>query len=389
MNIVSFQNRGLIDMRAVRTFGVSAKGCDNPIGFFGTGMKYAIAICLRLGCKVTLYRGKERFDFATANIAVRNSDFRIVTMNDEEIGFTTDLGKTWEPWQAFREIYCNALDEGGSVIDGYADAIDDYTTIVITGQAFYSAYLERDHIVLSAAPRWSASRVQIHERRNAFGYYRGIRAGKLEHQCELTYNVLSNLDLTEDRTLKNVYQFYSAIREAIITSDDETLISRFLTTASDSFEARLDLQCWTDPSETFLRTVERVGFRNCANPSALKLYKKHRRCELTPDAAPLNRVEEIQLTRAIRFCEWAGYRMNDYPIVVTSDLEDRVWGRAYEWKNYLNRSAFMAGTKIVAGTLIEEYIHLRHGLLDESRDLQNHLLNALVSMGELAKGEPL
>lgn len=389
MNAISFRNRSLINLRAVRTFGVSAKDCDNPIGFFGTGLKYAIAICLRLKCKVTLYRGTERYDFATTDVDVRNSSFRVVTMNGEELGFTTDLGKTWEPWQAFREIYCNTTDEDGSIIEGYADPLPEHTTIVLTGDAFYSAYLERDQIVLTASPRWTAPRVHIHDRPSAFGYFRGIRAARLEHPCEMTYNVLSNLDLTEDRTLKNIYQFYSAVRDAVLTSEDETLISRFLQAPSGSFESRLDLDIWTDPSEVFLRTIEKVSFRHCTNNSALKVYKKHRRCVLTPDKAPLNRVEEIQLKRAIRFCEWAGYRMSDYEIVVTADLDDNVWGRAYEERIYLNRSAFMAGTKIVAGTLIEELIHLRHSLRDESRELQNHLLNALVSMGELAMGEPL
>ena len=99
MSAVSFRNRGLIDLRAVRTFGVSAKECENPIGFFGTGLKYAIAICLRLNCKVTLWRGTERYDFATREAEMRNATFRVITMNGEELSFTTDLGKTWEPWQ--------------------------------------------------------------------------------------------------------------------------------------------------------------------------------------------------------------------------------------------------------------------------------------------------
>ncbi len=389
MNTVSFQNAGLIDMRAVRTFGVSAKDCENPIGFFGTGLKYAIAICLRHSCKVTLYRGLERFDFSTQAVEVRNAGFRIVTMNGEELGFTTDLGKTWEPWQAFREVYCNTTDESGSIIDGVAEPTPDHTTIVIAGPAFYGAYLERDQIALSAAPRWSTPRVQVHDKENRFGYFRGIRAARLEHFCMMTYNVLSNLDLTEDRTLKNIYQFYAAVRDAVLTSEDEDFISRFLRAPSDSFEARLGLDAWTTPSEAFLRTMEVVTFRYCTNNSALRVYKKHRRCEIQPDSTPLNRIEQIQLERATRFCKWSGYRVDDYEIVVTSDLEDNVWGRAYEGRIYLNRTAFMAGTKIVAGTLIEEYIHLRHGLRDESRELQNHLLNALVSMGELAVGEPL
>jgi hypothetical protein len=49
----------------------------------------------------------------------------------------------------------------------------------------------------------------------------------------------------------------------------------------------------------------------------------------------------------------------------------------------------MVGTKTVAGTLIEEFIHLKHGLADESRDLQNFLLDRLVSLGEEMQGAPL
>lgn len=389
MNVVSFRNRGLIDLRSVRTFGVSAKENDNPIGFFGTGLKYAIAICLRLGCTVTLYRGLERIEFATSEVAIRNGEFRIVTMNGEEIGFTTDLGKTWEPWQAYREIHCNTTDEGGEIIDGAAEPLEGHTTIVVKGAPIYGAYLERSQIILTAPPRWTSGRVEIHERHGTYGYYRGIRAGKLERPSVMTYNVQSNLDLTEDRTLKNVYQFYSAIRDALLSSQNSEFISRFLQAPSDSFEATLDLDGWTTPGELFLSTLEAVSFRRCSNNSALRVYKKHRKCVLVPDSAPLNRIEEIQLRRATEFCTWAGYRLEDYDIIVTADLEEHIWGRAYEGRIYLNRSAFQAGTKIVAGTLIEEYIHLKHHLRDETRDLQNHLVNALVSMAELARGEPL
>jgi hypothetical protein len=47
--IVVFENPGEIDAAAIRTFGVSVKEGENPIGFFGTGLKYAIAILLRTG----------------------------------------------------------------------------------------------------------------------------------------------------------------------------------------------------------------------------------------------------------------------------------------------------------------------------------------------------
>ncbi|HEX2600090.1 MAG TPA: hypothetical protein VHL05_15025 [Terriglobales bacterium] len=389
MNTVSFQNRGLIDLRAVRTFGVSAKDCSNPIGFFGTGLKYAIAICLRLGGSITLWRGMDRVDFATSDVSIRNADFRVVTMNGDELGFTTDLGKTWEAWQAFREIYCNTMDEGGSVQDGEAEPLADHTTIVVRGGAFYGAFLERDQIVITAQPKFSTPRVRVHDRGGQYAHFRSIRVAKLEHAALMTYDVLSGIELTEDRTLKSVYQYYAAIREMIVGSDDADLISRFLQAPEGYMETRIDLDCWTTPSPTFMQVVESLTFRRVTNRTALDLYRKHNKTTIEPDAVPLNKIERMQLDRAIEFAEWAGYAVNDYEIVVTNDLGEDKLGMAYEGKIYLNRVAFANGTKIVAGTLIEEFIHLRHELSDESRELQNHLLNALVGMGELARGEPL
>lgn len=386
---VSFINRGLIDLRAVRTFGMSAKETENPIGFFGTGLKYAIAVCLRLGCRVTLWRGAERYDFDTGHAELRGTSFKLVRMNGEELAFTTELGKTWEIWQAFRELYCNALDEGGSVYGSEAEHAEDHTTVVVHGEAFHAAYEARESIVLQAAPQWRTPRVEIHQRHCHYGFYRGIRATQLQQHAVHTYNVLKNLDLTEDRTVKNVYAFNNAVRDAVIESQDADLIRAFLRAPAGSFESSLDLDGWTTPSEMFLAVVGDLGFRECTNQSAFKLFKKHRKTVLSPDATPLNKIEAIQLQRATRFCEFMGYKVGEYEVVVTSDLEENTLGRAYEGRIFINRSAFAMGTKMVAGTLIEEYIHLRHKLDDESRALQNHLLNALVSMGEIAMGEPV
>lgn len=389
-NAVSFINRGLIDMHAVRVLGVSVKEGDNPIGFFGTGLKYAIAICLRLGCTVTIYRGFDKYEFGTAEIKVRGAGFRLVTLNGAELGFTTELGKTWEAWQAFRELYCNVLDEGGSVHDGEVDAAEEHTLVVVSGAPIHKAYIERDNIVLQGNPQWVTQQAQVFARVSGFAYYRGVRVAQLQQPAALTYNVTQALDLTEDRTIKNIYAYHGAVRDAVLHSNDASFIRAFLKATTGSYESGLDLDnTWSTPGELFLSMVDELGFRECTNNSAFKVFKKHRRSVLQPDPTPLNKVEEIQIGRARRFCEFMGYKVAEYDIVITADLEESTLGRAYEGRIYINRSAFARGTKIVAGTLIEEYIHLRHKLADESRGLQDHLLNALVSMGELAMGEPV
>ena len=56
---VYFANAGLIDLDVIRIMGVSVKTKDNPIGYFGTGLKFALSTLLRSGHKVTLLRDIE------------------------------------------------------------------------------------------------------------------------------------------------------------------------------------------------------------------------------------------------------------------------------------------------------------------------------------------
>ena len=49
-----FTNPGIIDPRSISTFGVNAKASTNPIGHFGTGLKYAIATILRNDGSITI-----------------------------------------------------------------------------------------------------------------------------------------------------------------------------------------------------------------------------------------------------------------------------------------------------------------------------------------------
>src|SRR6185437_6468608 len=110
---VVFENRGEIDPIAIRTFGVSVKESENPIGFFGTGLKYALAILLRTKHRITIQSGERVLHVGTREAVVRGERFDLITLDGEPLGFTTQVGKTWAVWMAYRELYCNARDEGG------------------------------------------------------------------------------------------------------------------------------------------------------------------------------------------------------------------------------------------------------------------------------------
>jgi len=56
---------------------------------------------------------------------------------------------------------------------------------------------------------------------------------------------------------------------------------------------------------------------------------------------------------------------------------------------YIAKKSFDQGTKMLAGTIIEEHCHIQLGYLDMTREFQNYLLDRLVSLGEMLWKKPL
>src|SRR5438874_563649 len=100
-----FTNPGTLEIELVKLLGVSVKEGTDPIGFFGTGLKYAMATALRLGGRMIIITGGETYEVGGKPIRLRDKEFVQVTLNGEELGFTTELGKQWEPWMVVRELY--------------------------------------------------------------------------------------------------------------------------------------------------------------------------------------------------------------------------------------------------------------------------------------------
>lgn len=390
MKTVSFQNKGLIDHVSIRTFGVNVKENPASIGFFGTGLKYAIAILLRNGCKIDIYRGMEWISFSTKTETIRGKDFELVCMNGEPMGFTLELGKTWELWQAFRELYCNTLDERGETYSGHATLEEDCTTVIVTGEAFYAEYMARDKIVLSTEPQYVLSDLEIHDNPSVNAHFQGIRVMQLDRPSIFTYNVLGEFDLTEDRTAKTPAQLRHRVCKAVVQGKDKDLIERFLCAPEETYEAKMDVEWHQTPSDEFMQVVAALPFKHITNASALSVYRRHVRENKCPDSVDaLTNIEEQQLKKAIDFCHGMQFPVDKFPISVTEDLQDKCLGMAYGRQIYVARRTFMMGTKMVASTLIEEYLHIEKDFVDCTYPLQNYLFEMLVSLGEQLKGEPL
>jgi hypothetical protein len=394
--MILFENPGEIDIAAISTFGVSVKEGESPIGFFGTGLKYALAILLRNGHRITIWSGLDKYEFATETTAIRGQSFEIVTMNSERLGFTTQVGKTWEMWMAYRELYCNARDEYGeaSSVKDVPEPREGFTQIVVAGDEFEAVHSARWQYFIDEAPDIEIEKMQVWTRPSLGFFYRGVRIMKFTRQAMFTYNDTSKLDLTEDRTAKEQWSVFHRIARAMLQSSDEGMLRRALSATDEWMEHQLDFHGWGTPaSPVFLKVVGQLANAGTKdlNQTALKVWQEAHPKEFKPREVEMTAVQQETLTRALAFCGKIGFRIDgEYPILIVESLGQDVLGQALDEKIYIAERTFqMGGTKQVVSTLIEEFVHLRYGYNDCERPMQNFLFEKMVSLGEELVGEPV
>ena len=79
----------------------------------------------------------------------------------------------------------------------------------------------------------------------------------------------------------------------------------------------------------------------------------------------------------------------EYPVVFTEYLGEGILGMAKNETIYISRLTLNQGTKMLAGTLMEEYFHLKYKLQDCTYTMQNFLIDRIMTIGEELIGEPL
>ena len=382
---VSFQNPGLIDPRCISTIGVSVKEGENPIGFFGTGLKYAIAIILRGGGRISIWRGMDELHFDTATASIRGKDFSVVRMNGIELGFTADLGKHWEVWQAFRELHCNAKDEGGITKAGKIDPAEGTTVVHVEMPEMLACYYDRAKYLLETSPIMDGPHAAFHPGPSAGIFYRTVFVGRISPKPHLyTPNIIEQITLTEDRTIADTWSVGGAIARAILRCEDAEFLERFLTAPGDYAESELDLDWPYEPSDAFMRTVRKLlpdRSRPC-NASAKKVYEKRQPAPELVEATLLP-YEEKALRKAITFCHALRFPVDEFPIVLVESLGENIFGMANLRRRHITlaRRAIQMGDTFLASTLIEEWAHIKHGYRDCSREMQNWLFEQMVTFG--------
>lgn len=321
MTIV-FRNQGVIPIEAFTIVGAHAKpNSDNPIGRFGSGLKYAVAVTLRLGGTFRLWRGRTEYEFYTKDEDFRGTSITSVRMRKRnsllhkwsyhKLPFTTDFGKDWEPWQAVRELESNTRDEGGESFwlggEGWhGENGSNETVIRIDCEPMEEAYRNLDTIFLNTEGRklihetpdlkiWSGSSKNI--------FYRGIRVTDCHKPTMFTYEFKKLLGLTEDRTSK--YPSYDAeqIRDAILAMGDEEAVRAFLNDLDDSkWEGGLSFDTVdftyrpTSKRNTFMTVLHHI--KSAGVPMQPRIGTMYEKAFKEPDRDPMLAIE-------MKKSEWA------------------------------------------------------------------------------------
>lgn len=387
MNKVYFMNNGHFDVRAMTTMGVSVKD-EGAIGYFGTGFKYAISIILRLGGKIKIKSNEMDFVFETKKESIKGKYFDLVYMNDEPAGFTTHLGINWHPWMAFRELYCNAKDEGGVISDKCESKYD--TIIEVDCADIYNAFVSQKDYFISGTPIESNEEVDVYEGGHPFLYYRGVAVQRSLDNQKYSYNIKSKVDLTEDRTAMYRFQLFEPIKRFYQVDCKNEVMLRKVLSGGDHGEAIIGFDYNFGASDLFLDVCRQLVKTNkgiCE--SARVVLSKIKEKSADWPTLKLSSVQEQMLEKAISFLEKLNMDPTLYPIKTVKGLGEGVYGRAHENVIYLSEIPFQMGTKQVASTLIEEWVHLKYGCNDFDRQMQTWLFDKVISMGEEINGAPL
>lgn len=302
---VVFQTKGKLDLRSLTVFGMNAKPeTASPIGYFGTGLKYAMAVLAHHNIKVEIWVDKKLWVIEQELVNFRGKEFTELYICSTTIGglikkriklpYTTELGKNWELWQAFRELESNTRDEKGMTfvgdygVDGEIRVthgvspeiqakLKGWTMIIVQGETFVNEYFNRERTFLPGglALRESTDRVQAFSSPSKHVYYRGIRVMDLPEPSMNTYNILTQIELTEDRTAKEEFWVKHEIEQFLAHTKDDAVLERAVRAPAKAFERTLfRYSSVGTASEALLDHIDRAGEE--AAPEYKELYKKER-----------------------------------------------------------------------------------------------------------------
>lgn len=428
MNYVCFENKGEVPLNAFKLLGASSKRGDaGKIGYFGTGLKYAIAVLLRQNIEFKVYSGDKEVKIGKRSTKFLDQNVSVMTVNGEKTSITLDAGIDWQPWFAIREIYSNTMDEQGTMaLNTELGARAGYTRIFIDTEAEalkdvfenWNKYFSMNRAPLFRNVSGSLlTKLSVEPEYTVFR--KGIQVYTSRKHSVFDYD-LQTVVINESRVAVYAFQVHESCSE-VLAAAPLASIKEFLRLAKNS--RRSEYIEWQDEfwdytssysfSEDWLLALndKRLVPANFAGhyditettlivPDKLLGKLKNRFGDAintagdNRDKFDIVQVNKDPLNKMLEVFAIAGF---DWPIdaidiVKFSDKD--LLGMAKDGRVLLSTSLFTpAHRHKIASTLIEEITHAKTGFSDCTRDMQDHLFNTITNMAkelsEIKKGQPM
>jgi len=410
------QNNGEVDINAFRLMGATTKD-NTKIGYFGSGIKYALASALRMNIPIQIFSGEKEIKITLRKTKMRDHQFKIICINGTPTSITTQMGRDWEPWFIFREFYCNAIDEGGESIgiSKTPQGIKGKTKIYIGfTDDIKDVFTSKDHYFSTARdPIYENNICKIFNRidEKMIIYRKGVKVFG-EGNSLYDYD-FKNIEINESREASdfevkwNIIQFWKQF------ATENTLA--YLINNHECLEFNLDwglrLGGFSETWLNYLKDKVIIPYEHSGyfadDLSEYHVTLPHKLCielhkafgnKLTIRGmidnnskiieVPMKEREKLLLQNAIEFLKQSYYFSDidkDFPIK-SAILDIGTLGQFDNGVIYLSDDLFIKGKKEVIRTLIEEYVHAKTKSPDRTRAMQNELIEIIVSSIEEKTG---
>lgn len=423
MKYLKIKNQGEITVEALELLGASTKRTNTEkIGMFGSGNKYALAYLLRNNYKVRVFGGKDEITISTVKKKLGETEFDVIVLNGKETSITTQLGKDWKLWQALREIYSNAMDEGQAeielvnVIEQRESETHYYISVnpeIMEWLGNFDSYFSENKTVLFEN-KYGKILAKHNDKANI--YRKGIKVYTSKSNSLYDYD-FNDIAITEDRIVRYSWDIPEKIWKLLMSCTNEEIVENVIlnsaneglleneigsiatintATISEVYKEKLKekavvvsksmtgylndeerAKATVIPHEVFKAVKHIIGSDNL--PSKLQydengvLYRE----------TQFNNLQLATLDKVLDFFRETQYLgVFDYEIIIAIFDNKSIMGTVDKQNKriIISTNTFEQGVSAVVETIIEEYVHLKYGVYDETRQMQDVLIRELVNV---------
>jgi len=414
---LQISNKGEIQNEAFTLVGASTKrGDDSKIGMFGSGANNSMAYLIRNDYDVNIYRNGNPIDIGLIPVQFRDQEFKVITIDGEKTSITTEMGPQWTLWMAIRELYANAVDEGMTSFKFVEDVnpTPGCTDVFIKANQDLEEFMIniKDYIGTTKNVIFedSTGKILAKHKNDACIYRKGMKCYDTTYKSAYDYDFF-NIKINESRIVMYSWDISKALTKMLFNCNEPSVVRHILESTIDNkyIESRVDSNSYYFPKsfdhDVWLKAIEGkqiaplslamfipiedhndVFFLGSNMYQHLKDYLPGVRLALNTsmigDVAYIeklpNALQADTLREVMKFLNECNFSVN-YPIKVVQFEKKGVHGLAKDGTIFLSLKALDEGKTHTANVIIEEYIHLKHGVADETRQFQKAAIMELIN----------